>query len=374
MEQKDQERRTGSSPDSSKAQIIAAMSGKGGVGKTSLLVNLAHFCACNGANVLLVDCDLRTRGATAFFEVEYFRDKGKDIITTQRILASLLSDGDVHKDKEDLRKLEVINVEENFGFVPVLVGENLINEEILDRDNYSSIETSFADIVAEWRGNYRYIFFDLSAGYDNMVGFFCKFVNTICVIGRNNKITNEAFKVLFGRLLERYDKADVACCTNHYKTNSLKGIVFFRNFLGFSYSNEYADEFDDGIMMKWGKNNQTKEMVNIVKNLLSNHELLLDKYDIEIHKKLRQKVENKKSSKKIRKLENKRKKYIIKICIESLIFLIILSVITLLGIRGRFPGWEIWGIIIFNLLVFTFYKKIYFVRRISKKISELLLE
>lgn len=376
MGQKDLERKTGSSPDSSEAQIIAAMSGKGGVGKTSLLINIAHFCACNGVNVLLVDCDLRTRGATAFFKVECLRNRGKDnIITTQRILVSLLSDNVVHEDKEDLQKLEVFNVEENFDFIPVLVGENLICEEKLDKDEYSSIEMGFANIVAGWEKNYRYIFFDFSAGYDRMVGFFCKYVNSICVVGKNSKIENEAFKILLVRLLKRYDKDDVVCCTNHYKTNNLEGRKVFHEFSGFPYCNEYAEEFDNGIMMRWGKNNQTKEMVSIVKNLLLNYEVFLDKYDKEIHIEQNRKVEKESPWKKIKRLEKKREKYIENrggICIVSLILLITYSVIILLGKWEMASGWNILGIIILVLLVFAFFKNIYSVRRISKKINGLL--
>lgn len=48
-------------------QIIGFMSGKGGVGKTGLAINVANFCAENNDKVLLVDCDLSTSGATTFF-------------------------------------------------------------------------------------------------------------------------------------------------------------------------------------------------------------------------------------------------------------------------------------------------------------------
>ena len=48
--------------------VIAFMSGKGGVGKTGMAINVANFCAENGKRVLLVDCDINTKGATTFFK------------------------------------------------------------------------------------------------------------------------------------------------------------------------------------------------------------------------------------------------------------------------------------------------------------------
>lgn len=41
-----------------RARVLAIASGKGGVGKTSLAVNLAIALAENGANTILLDADL----------------------------------------------------------------------------------------------------------------------------------------------------------------------------------------------------------------------------------------------------------------------------------------------------------------------------
>lgn len=46
---------------------IAIASGKGGTGKTTISVNLAHFLNQNNANVLLADCDVEEPNSAIFF-------------------------------------------------------------------------------------------------------------------------------------------------------------------------------------------------------------------------------------------------------------------------------------------------------------------
>ncbi len=51
-------RRRAGSPGSSPAKIISVTSGKGGVGKTHLVVNLAYALRRCGLRVMIVDADL----------------------------------------------------------------------------------------------------------------------------------------------------------------------------------------------------------------------------------------------------------------------------------------------------------------------------
>ncbi|MCW4000270.1 MAG: AAA family ATPase [Candidatus Bathyarchaeota archaeon] len=48
--------------------VVAFVSGKGGVGKTLLSVNLANLTATSGLKTVLLDCDLLNRGATALLQ------------------------------------------------------------------------------------------------------------------------------------------------------------------------------------------------------------------------------------------------------------------------------------------------------------------
>ena len=47
--------------------VATFMSGKGGSGKTTLSLTMAYMLSSCNLNVLLVDCDLSTNGATFFF-------------------------------------------------------------------------------------------------------------------------------------------------------------------------------------------------------------------------------------------------------------------------------------------------------------------
>ena len=70
-------------------EVISFVSAKGGMGKTSIAVNIAHSAAKIGLKVLLIDCDVHTLGATYFYEVKGEKVKnGNNIIFTQRILKS----------------------------------------------------------------------------------------------------------------------------------------------------------------------------------------------------------------------------------------------------------------------------------------------
>lgn len=50
-------------------EVISLISAKGGMGKTSIAVNIAHAATEIGLKVLLIDCDLRTMGATYFYKI-----------------------------------------------------------------------------------------------------------------------------------------------------------------------------------------------------------------------------------------------------------------------------------------------------------------
>jgi chromosome partitioning protein len=87
-------------------RTISILNFKGGVGKTSLTINLGHKLAMEGKNVLIIDCDLQANATTLLKDpqkptlLDVLRETAKavDAIQNARTNLDLLpSDGNLDK-------------------------------------------------------------------------------------------------------------------------------------------------------------------------------------------------------------------------------------------------------------------------------------
>lgn len=268
-----------------KVQIIAAMSGKGGVGKTSLLINVAHFSAFYGVKVLFVDCDLGTNGATIFVSMKYPLKGKKNVITIQDLLASLVNESE-GRDSGDVDAFVPFPLEKNLDFIPASLANNLLKEEELTEERKKKILPEFQAKVNEWEKHYEIIFFDLGAGYNNFIDFFINVVNTICIVDEGDRLSYEAASECRDKVAKNCGTKSVINCINKWEMGDRSGM---RGVKGFPNSKEYAKKFKQGDMFEVTGEKSVKILINISETLLRNEEELMNK--IKKNRKKRKKIE-----------------------------------------------------------------------------------
>ena len=125
--------------------IISVASGKGGVGKTCITINLAASLSGKGKKVLVIDCDLGLANIDIMLGINPHSNL-KDVI---------FNDVDVH----DI----LIRTKAGFDFIPASSGARemaqLFNEKI----------EKLKDLIADISKEYDYVFLDIGAGVSDTV-------------------------------------------------------------------------------------------------------------------------------------------------------------------------------------------------------------
>lgn len=134
------------------AKSIAFISGKGGSGKTTLALSISSMFADAGINVLYVDCDMATNGATYFYENKL--ENGKKIYTLYDILHS------------DDVSYDFIKISKNLSFIPSISNiQNYKEDKNLHQNDINTMKEHFSKFYESMQYMYDIIFFDCQAGY-----------------------------------------------------------------------------------------------------------------------------------------------------------------------------------------------------------------
>lgn len=141
-----------------KPEILSISSGKGGVGKTSLAVNLAYALMGKGHRVLLLDGDLGLANIDIMLKLS--------VTTTIRDII-----------ENDVDPLEaVIYLEEDLGILPASSGvPEMVN---LGPEDQKRLE----EVLESITGSFDYVLLDTAAGIGSSVLWFNKFANQNIVV------------------------------------------------------------------------------------------------------------------------------------------------------------------------------------------------
>lgn len=131
-------------PDKSPV-IISVASGKGGVGKTWIAINLAASLSEKGKKVLLIDCDLGLANIDLMLGINP-RGNLKDV---------LFRDVDVHE--------VLIRTKAGFDFIPASSGAREMTQ--LLHENIEKLK----ELIVEISHGYDYVFLDIGAGISDAV-------------------------------------------------------------------------------------------------------------------------------------------------------------------------------------------------------------
>ena len=204
-------------PQIHNAEIIGFLSGKGGVGKTGIAINIANFCSEYNEKVLLVDCDMGTNGATTFFSAKklYRKDDNQgnhncfnDIVT------ELLNEVNFNIKQKELKNVVPLEIKDNFDFIPVCIDGIEYDEKEFSKNFMLELEKVLSYYFSEWRKKYDIILVDFGAGEKFLNNVMIKLLNKICIVMSPNKISKEAVQIKLQYLFSKIPIKHIKCCLN----------------------------------------------------------------------------------------------------------------------------------------------------------------
>jgi cellulose biosynthesis protein BcsQ len=161
----------------SKTNIISLISGKGGAGKTVIGLSIAKILHEVGFNVLFVDSDFATHGASYFLENELTTDQ--DYLSFSRLLYLNSKNG------------KILKTNYGFSFIPSTLNpaETKQNDDHNYRDNLPDIFNDF-----------DFVIFDCQAGYSSLTEYLLRFSQKNLVIMEADAVSSSALRVLYLQL------------------------------------------------------------------------------------------------------------------------------------------------------------------------------
>lgn len=229
------------------SQVVALISAKGGTGKTSIAVNLAHACAIAGVKVLFIDCDINTYGATAFYrQKECVKGQLSKCITFQEILQNILYP-EIYKIDD---KKQDIEVEKNLDFIPG--GKYLVYNTAEDgvKEQYNKLQESLAKYFDKWIEKYDVLILDQGAGYNSLIDIMVSFATEVLIVREEDKISLGLTRELFEKI--RKPSRHIILCINKIpekkyndKKEKLEEDILIKC-IGFKYDSHFTVKLEKG--------------------------------------------------------------------------------------------------------------------------------
>lgn len=265
--------------------IIAFMSGKGGVGKTGLAINVANFCAENGAKVLLVDCDLNTNGATTFFQLSrntrmLFR-RQQEVLTMHEVMSTILDKVEMGTAQEHNGfVLPPINIKKDFDFIPAGNDSHTYGDYKYELEKLPQIEAELLQYFSKWKNSYELIILDFGAGEGTFNSLLSRIVNKICIVMTPDALSRQAVRKQLGFLFKQCNLDNIVCCINmltQYK-RTVNGDALFNEFSGFQTSDDYARIYKRGKLIPASNRELYSCLSSIVKKVYDDSTNVLSSY------------------------------------------------------------------------------------------------
>jgi len=196
---------------------IALLSGESGSGKTTIAVGIAKILSKCGVSVLLVDCDIKTHGATYIFnrllKTSWEKWESKPGFKSLSFLECL-----VHPINLPMQRL--FCVENNFYFMPSVLGLKTL------ANNFSA--NTIAENIKILTETFEVTIFDFQTGYDSTTESVLPNIDcSLLVIERNKKNISNTIDIYeiakeqyadCNTLIEERNKKSISITKDLYKT------------------------------------------------------------------------------------------------------------------------------------------------------------
>lgn len=240
-------------------EIISFLSGKGGVGKTSIGVNEAYFAAKCGLRVLLVDCDLNTNGATTFYELNSdLLQNATRYFTFRDFLQSLLDGRKFDVEKEGGEQ-SYIRFESGVDFIPAARNGEGRLWEWRGEDKLDAIRKLFYEAMEKWQKLYDVIILDHAAGYTDLIELTVPLSTKIFLVREADKLSLEATKKIYYKLCAVNRK--IIVCVNKIPNSKYESVVdrndnedIIEYCTGFKYQRIFANAMEKGRVLEETQN------------------------------------------------------------------------------------------------------------------------
>jgi cellulose biosynthesis protein BcsQ len=179
-------------------KILAVTSGKGGVGKTTLSVNIAKQLSLSGVRTILVDLDIHNKGATSLFldkvEEATAKTDGKSFMGL--LAASRSNSSDDHRDVQPI--ICPLDPDKMLLFLPATKAQELIEWKALHGSN-AELTSFLSSMLSALSSKFEreVVILDCYGGIDSL---------TIAAVGvaSNTIIVNEPDLITFSGTLLLY--------------------------------------------------------------------------------------------------------------------------------------------------------------------------
>lgn len=281
-------------------EVISLISAKGGMGKTSIAVNIAHAATEIGLKVLLIDCDLRTMGATYFYKIRGESIKySRNVLQLQRILNEIMYP-DTYKCEE---KASVYKTKDNVYFIPAGNIPILEKDSQFTNEQKESVKRKLTNLMDQWVNEYDVVLMDHAAGYGIIADLFLSVSTKIVLITESGMLALEATREFFNSI-KTENKSVIYCCnkldTNPSVSDRTNSLVQECN--GFRETKAFKDRIQRGEFIK---NISNEEGYSDGKRLVKMMLVILDEFSKDIQSYIDRKRTIRKSKKENQNLQNK---------------------------------------------------------------------
>lgn len=177
-------------------ESLSIISGKGGSGKTTIAISLTQLLAICGKNVLLVDCDLSTNGATYFFE-ELLTEKNQYCTFSEIVQGKIDKDSLFHTKK-------VLKVNENIDYIPSQVDFSEYVEYTASISSMNSNISSVLSLLTQTK-NYDVIIYDCQAGFSVATAAITDLTTKNLAVIEADAISASSLRILYSQLSNQLD-------------------------------------------------------------------------------------------------------------------------------------------------------------------------
>ena len=288
------------------AYILSFVSGKGGVGKTGLAINVSNISSLYGKKVLLIDCDLNTNGSTIFWGLNKKVKStlsSKTTLTFQLIMNAITFDfsdeGDSKIETSISNRIiqlmsdySIFSINEKFDFIPASHEKFIFNERYLNARNINSVESNLEHFFDTIRTKYDIIILDCGAGYSSLINLLNKCADKICIVLEDNEISRLATQNALSEWHQSFDFQKVQCCVNMIrkeKNSKINHSALINVTGGIAFSQYYAEMYNRGKTIETDDVGLCIQLSNIVESLVPSEksiaaDFLFDLYRQERHK------------------------------------------------------------------------------------------